>query len=87
MRIIDLLNKKGIDLTGKKASKEETIKQLVDLMEASGNITDKEIFRKAVMAREEEGTTGIRRRCRHSPWEIGRCKRRRTVCDGCQRRD
>lgn len=59
MRIIDLLNEKGIDLTGKKVSKEETIKQLVDLMAESGNITDKEIFRKAVMAREEEGSTGI----------------------------
>lgn len=59
MRIIDLLNEKGIDLTGKKTSKEETIKQLVDLMAESGNITDKEIFRKAVMAREEEGSTGI----------------------------
>ncbi|MBU4438006.1 MAG: fructose PTS transporter subunit IIA, partial [Firmicutes bacterium] len=59
MRIIDLLNEKGIDLTGKKASKEETIKQLVDLMAESGNITDKEIFRKAVMAREDEGSTGI----------------------------
>lgn len=59
MRIIDLLNEKGIDLFGKPASKEETIKQLVDLMEANGNITDKEIFKKAVMDRENEGTTGI----------------------------
>ena len=59
MRISDLLNEKGIDLTGKKATKEETIRQLVDLMAQSGNITDKETFRKAVMAREEEGSTGI----------------------------
>ena len=59
MRIIDLLNEKGIDLTGKAAAKEDTIKQLVDLMAESGKITDKEVFRKAVMAREEEGTTGI----------------------------
>ena len=59
MRIIDLLNEKGIDLNGKPASKEETIKQLVTLMAESGKITDEEAFRKVVMAREAEGTTGI----------------------------
>lgn len=59
MRIIDLLNKSGIDLDGKPASKEATIKRLVDLMDESGNLTDKETYRKAVMAREEEGSTGI----------------------------
>ncbi len=59
MRIIDLLNENGIDLDGKAASKEATIKRLVDLMDESGNLTDKETYRKAVMAREEEGSTGI----------------------------
>ncbi len=59
MRIIDLLNEKGIDLIGKPASKEAIIEQLVVLMAKSGKITDKEVFKKAVMAREEEGTTGI----------------------------
>lgn len=59
MRIIDLLNSKGIDLAGKPASKDETIKHLVDLMDATGNISDKEVFRQTVMKREEEGSTGI----------------------------
>lgn len=59
MRIIDLLKEKGIDLAGKPASKAETIKRLADLMEANGNITDKEIYIKAVMDREAEGSTGI----------------------------
>ncbi|MGV8906689.1 MAG: PTS fructose transporter subunit IIABC [Acetobacterium sp.] len=59
MRIIDLLNSKGIDLGGKPASKDETIKHLVDLMNATGNISDKEVFRQTVMKREEEGSTGI----------------------------
>lgn len=59
MRIIDLLNEKGIDLIGKPAAKEVIIEQLVALMADSGKITDKEVFKKAVMAREEEGTTGI----------------------------
>jgi PTS system fructose-specific IIC component len=59
MRIIDLLNEKGIDLAGKPASKEETIEQLVVLMAKSGKIADKAVFKKAVMVREAEGTTGI----------------------------
>ena len=59
MRIIDLLKEKGIDLAGKPASKEETIQKLVQLMANTGNIVDPEVFRKAVMARETEGSTGI----------------------------
>jgi len=59
MRIIDLINEKGIDLAGKPVSKEVIIEQLVALMAESGKITDQEVFKKAVMAREEEGTTGI----------------------------
>ncbi|MBC3889353.1 PTS fructose transporter subunit IIC [Acetobacterium paludosum] len=59
MRISELLSKKGVDLFGKPASKEETIKHLVNLMDETGNISDKEIFRLAVMNREDEGTTGI----------------------------
>ncbi len=59
MRIIDLLNEKGIDLAGKPANKEETIQRLVQLMANTGKITDQEVFKKAVMAREEEGSTGI----------------------------
>jgi PTS system fructose-specific IIC component len=59
MRIIDLLDKNGIDLLGKPAAKEETIRRLVDLMDKTGSLSDKEIFRLAVMKREEEGTTGI----------------------------
>lgn len=59
MRIIDLLTEKGIDLAGKPANKEETIQRLVQLMANTGKITDPEVFKKAVMAREAEGSTGI----------------------------
>lgn len=59
MRIIDLLKVKSIDLNGKPASKADTITHLVDLMVSSGNISDKDAFRLAVLNREDEGTTGI----------------------------
>ncbi len=59
MRITDLLNEKAITLQGKANSKSEAIDQLVDLMMKNGNIKDKEAYKKVVLKREEEGTTGI----------------------------
>ena len=59
MKITDLLNEKAINLQGKATSKEEAINQLVELMAQSGNIKDKEEYKKVVFKREEEGTTGI----------------------------
>ncbi len=59
MKITDLLSEKAIILQGKAKSKSEAIDQLVDLMMANGNINDKEAYKKVVLKREEEGTTGI----------------------------
>ena len=59
MKITDLLSEKAINLHGKANSKEEAIIQLVDLMVENENINDKEAYKKAVLKREEEGTTGI----------------------------
>lgn len=59
MRIIDLLDKKSIDLSGNVKTKEQALDAMIGLMIASGRISDIEIYKKAVYAREEEGTTGI----------------------------
>jgi PTS system fructose-specific IIC component len=59
MRITDLLKKEGIELNGPSATKAETIDRMVGLMDATGNLKDKEGYKKAVVAREKEGTTGI----------------------------
>ena len=59
MRIVDLLNKQSIDLHGAGFDKAGAINHLVDLMVAGGNIADKEGYKKCVLAREEEGSTGI----------------------------
>ncbi|KNZ42191.1 PTS fructose transporter subunit IIABC [Acetobacterium bakii] len=59
MRIIDLLNSKAIDLEGKPSAKSEAIEHLVNLMDTTGNISDREAFRLAVLNREDEGSTGI----------------------------
>ncbi len=59
MRITDLLSEKAITLQGKAKNKTEAIDELVDLMMENGNIKDKEAYKKVVLKREEEGTTGI----------------------------
>ena len=59
MRITDLLKPEGIKLGGAATSKLDAINQMVDLMAKEGNVVDKEKYRKAVLAREEESTTGV----------------------------
>ena len=59
MKITDLLSEDSIALKVKANSKEEIIKKVVDMMDATGNIKDKAEYEKLVFAREKEGTTGI----------------------------
>lgn len=59
MRITELLQDATIDLGVKVNSKEEAIDHLVDLMMKGGNISDREEYKKGILAREAGGTTGI----------------------------
>lgn len=59
MHITDLLKKDGIMLNAKPADKNNAISMLVDLMDSTGNLSDKEIYKKAVLDREASGTTGL----------------------------
>ncbi len=59
MRITELLNKDAMDLNATPKSKAEAIDLLVDLMVRSGNILDKEEYKKCVLKRETIGSTGI----------------------------
>lgn len=59
MKISDLLNKKSIEINPNLKSKEEAINKLVELLDLSGNIKNKEGFKKAVLEREKLSTTGI----------------------------
>ena len=59
MRIVDLLKKQSIDLNVSVADKAAAIDHLVDLMAAGGNLNDKELYKQRVLAREQEGSTGI----------------------------
>jgi PTS system fructose-specific IIC component len=59
MKIIDLLQKEGINLGFNNMSKNQCIDQLVNLMYNTGNIENKEIYKKAILDREALSTTGI----------------------------
>ena len=59
MRITDLLSKQSISLDLKAENKMAAIDELVDLVNASGNLSDKEKYKKGIIAREEQSTTGI----------------------------
>lgn len=59
MRIIDVLNKNSISLNLEADSKMNAIDQLVELMYASGNISDKALYKQKIIEREEQSTTGI----------------------------
>ncbi len=59
MKIIDLLDDRSILLDGRVVDKKAALDQMVELMDASGKLRDKETYRQGVYAREQEGSTGI----------------------------
>lgn len=59
MRITDLLKRESIALGTKPADKAAAIRELADLMDKGGNLSDKEQYTKDVFTREASGTTGL----------------------------
>lgn len=59
MKITDLLNKESIALGVKVDSKEAAIDCLVDLMDKSGRLNDREGYKKGILAREALGSTAV----------------------------
>lgn len=59
MKITDLLHKESIELGASVATKDEAFEKLISLMDASGNLTDREEYKKGIYAREEQSPTAI----------------------------
>ena len=59
MRITDLLSKESVLLGAEPKNKSEAIDILVDLQFKSGNITDREMYKNGILAREEHGSTAV----------------------------
>lgn len=59
MRITDLLKKQSIELNAKVSSKADAIDKLISLQDAGGNLNDKALYKKGILAREEHSSTAV----------------------------
>ena len=59
MRLIELFSRRATAVNVKAKNKDQVIDKLVDLQVTHGNITDKEAYKKAIYAREEEFSTYV----------------------------
>lgn len=59
MKITDLMSKEAIKIHGHASSKMDAIEQMVSLMYRQGNVSDKEVYKEAVIERENLSTTGM----------------------------
>ncbi|WP_432403848.1 PTS fructose transporter subunit IIABC [Wukongibacter sp. M2B1] len=59
MKITELLNKDTITLELKSTTKSQVIDELVNKLDSSGKISNKKEFKKAILSREEQFSTGV----------------------------
>ncbi|MBQ3283825.1 MAG: PTS sugar transporter subunit IIA [Atopobiaceae bacterium] len=59
MKITDLLKPEGIRVGAEAADRMDAIDKLIELQDASGNISDKEAYKAGILAREEEFPTAV----------------------------
>lgn len=59
MKITELLDIDSIDLSPQVTDKEEAIYYLIDLLDQSGKLNNKELYKESVLNREKQSTTGI----------------------------
>lgn len=57
--ITDMFSKERVCFELKSGSKDEVLSELIEILAADGKVNDKEKFKKAVLHREEEFSTGI----------------------------
>lgn len=59
MRITEILTKDTITLNIQSSSKSDVVKELVEVLDRAGKLTDKTAYEQAVLDREKQSTTGI----------------------------
>ena len=59
MRITELLTRETILLSMRASSKQDAVDELVGVLERAGKITDRDVFKEAILKREKQSTTGV----------------------------
>lgn len=59
MSITEMFSKERVTFDLKGTNKVEVLNELIDILVTDGKVTDKEVFKNAVLKREEEFSTGI----------------------------
>jgi len=59
MDLRNMFSKERVNFSLKASSKNDVIDELIEMLVSDGKVTDREIFKKAVLKREEEFSTGI----------------------------
>lgn len=59
MKIRDLLKPESVIINADIDSKDQAIQKLIDLHDAAGNLSDKQIYTEGILKREEESTTAV----------------------------
>lgn len=59
MKLNELINEDLIKLELEASNKKDAIRELIDILQQAGKVSNRKKFEKAVFNREKEGTTGI----------------------------
>lgn len=59
MRITELLTRETILLSMRASAKQDAVDELVGVLERAGKITDRNVFKEAILKRELQSTTGV----------------------------
>lgn len=59
MELKNMFSKERINLSLKAVSKDDVIDELIEMLVSDGKVSDSDVFKKAVLKREEEFSTGI----------------------------
>ncbi|MDQ0411940.1 PTS fructose transporter subunit IIABC [Mesobacillus stamsii] len=59
MKIIELLTKETIHLSMTARTKLDAVNELVDVLDSTGKLTNQKIFKKEILNREKQSTTGV----------------------------
>lgn len=83
MKITDLLDESSIILNLEASSKEDALNKVINLMNETGNLNNKEEYAELVFNREKEGDNRCWRWNCNTTWKRKKCKNSKACCCSC----